>query len=71
MNSDGMSVTLSVRSCASAAACSGCGSKSSRVHGRFRRSLADSPVAGRRAEIVVMVRRLQMRQRCVFPDDIQ
>ncbi|WP_262505817.1 ISL3 family transposase [Streptomyces sp. TRM68367] len=59
MESDGVSVTLSVRSSVSVAACSGCGSGSSRVHGRYRRSLADSPVAGRGAKIVVTVRRFK------------
>ncbi|MFF2515571.1 ISL3 family transposase [Streptomyces sp. NPDC058086] len=59
MESDGVSVTLSVRSSASVAGCSGCGAKSSRVHGRYRRSLADSPVAGRGAKLVVTVRRFK------------
>ncbi|WP_405717260.1 transposase family protein [Streptomyces sp. NBC_01537] len=51
-----MSVTLSVRSSAPVAACSGCGARSSRVHGRYRRSLADSSVAGRGVMVVVRVR---------------
>ncbi|MFD7479945.1 ISL3 family transposase [Streptomyces sp. NPDC059837] len=59
MESDGVSITLSVRASASVAGCSGCGAKSSRVHGRYRRSLADSPVAGRGAKLVVTVRRFK------------
>ncbi|MET8213551.1 transposase family protein [Streptomyces sp. NPDC005373] len=54
-----MSATLSVRSSAPAAACSGCGARSARVHGRYRRSLADSPVAGRGVKVVVTVRRFK------------
>ncbi|MCX4234451.1 ISL3 family transposase [Streptomyces ortus] len=54
-----MSATLSVRSSAPAAACSGCGARSERVHGRYRRSLADSPVAGRGVKVMVTVRRFE------------
>ncbi|MFF3617513.1 ISL3 family transposase [Streptomyces sp. NPDC002580] len=54
-----MSATLSVRSSAPAAACSGCGARSARVHGRYRRSLADLPVAGRGVKVVVTVRRFK------------
>ncbi|WP_405550965.1 transposase family protein (plasmid) [Streptomyces globisporus] len=59
MEPDGVSVTLSVRSSVPDAVCSGCGSKSSRVHARYRRSLADSPVAGRGTKLVVTVRRFK------------
>jgi transposase len=59
VESDGVSATLSVRSSAPAAACSGCGARSARVHGRYRRSLADSPVAGRGVKVVVTVRRFK------------
>jgi transposase len=59
VESDGVSVTVSVRASAQVAACSGCGMRSSRVHGRYRRILADAPSAGRRTNLVVTVRRFK------------
>lgn len=52
-------VTFFVHSSAAFASCSGCGAKSSRVHGRYRRSLADVPLAGRRVRIVAAIRRFK------------
>ncbi|MEU7510300.1 ISL3 family transposase [Streptomyces lavendulae] len=51
-------VRVAVRSGAVAAACSGCGRRSSRVHCYYQRTLADRPVAGRRVRIELRVRRL-------------
>ncbi|MFD9417984.1 transposase family protein, partial [Streptomyces goshikiensis] len=42
---------VAVRSRAAAAACSGCGQRSSKVHCYYKRTLADRPVAGRRVRI--------------------
>jgi transposase IS204/IS1001/IS1096/IS1165 family protein len=56
---DGDSVRFRVRAKGSDAACSGCGDRSSCVHARYRRRLADVPVGGRRAEVVVAVRRFK------------
>ncbi|MEU9945001.1 transposase family protein, partial [Streptomyces lavendulae] len=47
-----------MRSGAVAAACSGCGRRSSRVHCYYQRTLADRPVAGRRVRIELRARRL-------------
>ncbi|MFJ4321027.1 ISL3 family transposase [Streptomyces lavendulae] len=51
-------VRVAVRSGAVAAACSGCGRRSSRVHCYYQRTLADRPVAGRRVRIELRARRL-------------
>ncbi|NUR59231.1 MAG: transposase family protein [Catenulispora sp.] len=59
IEADAAAVTLFVRSSEAFAACSVCGTKSSRVHGRYRRSLADVPMAGRRTRIVAVVRRFK------------
>jgi transposase len=48
---------IAVRSIARASACPGCGAPCERVHSRYRRSLADLPVAGRRVRLMVRVRR--------------
>jgi hypothetical protein len=54
-----------VRARSSDAACSSCGQRSSRAHARYQRRLADLPVGGRRAEIVVHVRRFKcVKQLC-------
>jgi transposase len=52
-------VRFRVRARSSDAACSSCGQRSSRAHARYQRRLADLPVGGRRAEIVVHVRRFK------------
>ncbi|MFD4133582.1 ISL3 family transposase [Streptomyces goshikiensis] len=49
---------VAVRSRAAAAACSGCGQRSSKVHCYYKRTLADRPVAGRRVRIELRARRL-------------
>jgi hypothetical protein len=59
VETDAGSVTFFVRSSSAFATCSGCGAKSSRVHGRYRRSLADVPLAGRRVRIVAAIRRFK------------
>ncbi|MFE5873583.1 ISL3 family transposase [Streptomyces roseifaciens] len=45
------------------AACPGCGVFSGRVHSRYVRRLADSPVGGRRVVIELRVRRFRCRER--------
>jgi transposase len=60
---DGSIVWFRVRAKAHDAACSRCGRRSSRVHARYLRRLADLPVGGRRVRIVVKVRRFK----CVEP----
>jgi transposase len=56
-------VTFRVRARASDAACPGCRSRSSRVHARYRRRLADLPLGGRQVQVIVQVRRFK----CVSP----
>lgn len=50
-------VRLCGRVRAVAGACSKCGSHSQRVHSRYPRTLADAPIGGQRAELVLEVRR--------------
>jgi len=50
-------VVIEVRSAASDAACPGCGELSGRVHGRYRRHLADTPLAGQPVVLRLTVRR--------------
>lgn len=42
-----------------ASACPGCGALSARVHSRYRRQLADLPMAGRPVRLVLMARRFR------------
>ena len=60
---DGGLVTFRVRAKASDAACSACRRRSSRVHARYQRELADIPLGGRRVRVIVRVRRFK----CVNP----
>ena len=48
---------IAVRPLAKESACPACGKPSARVHSRYRRSLTDLPVAGRRVRLVARVRR--------------
>ncbi|WP_225851282.1 ISL3 family transposase [Streptomyces sp. HPF1205] len=50
-------VTFSVRTATRQAVCPGCGTVSGRVHGGYRRRLADVAVSGHRAVIDLLVRR--------------
>lgn len=56
-------MTFRVRAKAVGAACPGCRRRSSRVHARYERQLADLPVGGRRARVIVRVRRFK----CLSP----
>ena len=55
--SDGASALITVRSMAEASVCPGCGTRSGRVHSRYRRRLADLPIAGRQVRLMVLARR--------------
>ena len=55
--SDEAGALIMVRSVAVASACPGCGTQSGRVHSRYRRHLADLPIAGRPVRVVVLARR--------------
>ena len=58
-------VTFRVRAKAGDAACPGCRRRSSRVHARYQRQLADLPLCGRQVRVVVHVRRFKcVNQRC-------
>ena len=52
-------VTFRVRAKAGDAACSGCRKRSSRVHARYERQLADLPLGSRRVRVIVRVRRFK------------
>jgi hypothetical protein len=55
--SDGAELLIAVRPVAKTSTCPGCDRPSGRVHSRYRRSLADLPVAGRRVRLIARVRR--------------
>ena len=55
--SDGCDTSITVRATAKASTCPGCGTRSDRVHSRYRRRLADLPAAGRPMRLVVLARR--------------
>jgi transposase len=57
-------VTFRVRARASDAACSGCRRRSSRVHARYQRQLADLPLGGRRVRVIVHIRRFKCASPC-------
>ena len=52
-------VTFRVRAKAGDAACSGCRRRSSRVHARYQRQLADLPLGGRRVQVIAHIRRFK------------
>jgi hypothetical protein len=52
-------VTFRVRAKAGDAACSGCRRRSSRVHARCQRQLADLPLGGRRVRVIAHIRRFK------------
>lgn len=57
----GGEIVVDARSRAVRVACPGCGIESARVHGRYRRRLADTALAGRPVVIRLLVRRLACR----------
>jgi transposase len=58
-------VTFRVRAKAGGAACPGCAGRSSRVHARYQRQLADLPLGGRMARVIARVRRFKcLNPRC-------
>ncbi len=56
LEEDGEAVIV-VRAVSRASVCPGCGASSDRVHSRYRRRLADLPIAGHPVRLVVMARR--------------
>src|SRR3954464_9811574 len=48
---------ITARAMSRTSACPGCGRNARRVHSRYRRCLADLPMAGRSVRLVVVVRR--------------
>ena len=48
---------MTVRLASEASACPDCGASSKRVHSRYRRQLADLPIAGRPVRLELLVRR--------------
>jgi transposase len=55
--SDEAEVLFTIRAASGASACPGCGTRSERVHSRYRRRLADLPLAGKPVQLVVLARR--------------
>jgi hypothetical protein len=56
-SSDGAGMLIAVRAVSRANACPGCGTSSERVHSRYRRRLADLPIAGQPVRLMVVARR--------------
>ena len=54
--SEGVGTLITVRAVSRASTCPGCGTSSGRVHSRYRRRLADLPMAGRPVRLVVFAR---------------
>ena len=54
---DGTAALITVRALTAACACPGCGTRSERIHSRYRRRLADLPIAGRPVRLMVLARR--------------
>jgi transposase len=54
---EGVGTLITVRAVSRVSTCPGCGTSSGRVHCRYRRRLADLPIAGRPVRMVVMARR--------------
>jgi len=54
---DGAGMVITVRAVSRANTCPGCGTRSERIHSRYRRHLADLPIAGRPVRLLVMARR--------------
>jgi len=58
-------VTFRVRAKGGDAACPGCRRRSSRVHARYQRQLADLPLGGRRVQVIADIRRFKcLNSRC-------
>jgi transposase len=55
-------VVVEVRAAAGSVACPNCGIASARMHGRYQRSLADTPRGGAPVVIRVLVRRFACRE---------
>ena len=55
--SDDSGTSITVLPTVKAGTCPGCGTRSERVHSRYRRRLADLPAAGRPVRLVVLARR--------------
>lgn len=54
---EGGEAVIVVRAESRASVCPGCGASSDRVHSRYRRRLADLPIAGHPVQLVVNARR--------------
>jgi transposase len=50
---------ITVRATSDTSLCPGCGAGSKRVHSRYRRRLADLPLAGRMVQLVIAARRFR------------
>ena len=56
---DGNTTVITVRATSDTSLCPGCGAGSKRMHSRYRRRLADLPLAGRMVQLVVAARRFR------------
>ncbi|MFN3834659.1 MAG: ISL3 family transposase [Glycocaulis sp.] len=61
---DGTGVRMTVRHAGSSCACPACGTCSSRIHSRYRRRLADLPIAGLPVRLEVLARRFHCNAPC-------
>ena len=55
--SDGEATLITVHPTIPVGACPGCGTRSKRIHSRYRRRLADLPLAGKPVQLVIDARR--------------
>lgn len=54
---EGEATLITVRPSYTSSSCPGCGTRSERIHSRYRRRLADLPIAGKPVHLVVVARR--------------
>ena len=57
--SEGDSTVITIRAMSANSACPSCGAVSNRVHSQYPRRLADLPIAGRRAVLMLQARRFR------------
>ena len=61
---EGAEVRITVRHQTRWGLCPGCGTQSGRVHSRYRRCLADLPMAGRPVRLLLLARRFRCGSVC-------
>jgi zinc-finger of transposase IS204/IS1001/IS1096/IS1165 len=57
VESEDVTIRISIHSRSSEVCCPACGRRSSRIHGRYQRRLSNLPLSGRIVQLIVMARR--------------